>query len=85
MHIEEASKTVGEHGRIQSLMETFISQAARWWDSHQSCIQTWVISSTYFIEKFGGRKLTVQAQIPKFAQGLDLDENITRCEKELDT
>ena len=36
MHIEQVSKKIGEHGRLQSLVETFTGQAARWWDTHQS-------------------------------------------------
>ena len=36
MHIEQVSKNIGEHGRLQSLVETFTGQAARWWDTHQS-------------------------------------------------
>ena len=34
MHIEQVSKNIGEHGRLQSLVETFTGQAARWWDTH---------------------------------------------------
>ena len=29
MHIEQVSKNIGEHGRLQSLVESFIGQAAR--------------------------------------------------------
>ena len=35
MHIEQVSKNTGEHGRLQSLVETFTRQVARWWDTHQ--------------------------------------------------
>ena len=34
MHVEQVSKKIGEHGRLQSLVENFIGQAARWWDTH---------------------------------------------------
>ena len=34
MHVEQVSKNIVEHGRLQSLVETFIGQAARWWDTH---------------------------------------------------
>ena len=30
MHVEQVSKNIGEHGRLQSLVETFTGQAARW-------------------------------------------------------
>ena len=69
MHIEQVSKNIGEHGRLQSLVETFTGQAARWWDTHQSRLQTWTTVSTYFVERFGGKRLTKQAQIPMFIQG----------------
>ena len=36
MHIKKVSKNIGELGRLQSLVETFTGQAARWWDTHQS-------------------------------------------------
>ena len=36
MHVEQFSKNIDEHGRLQSLVETFTRQAARWWDTHQS-------------------------------------------------
>ena len=36
MHVEQVSKHIGEHGRLQSLVETFTGQAARWWDTHQT-------------------------------------------------
>ena len=36
MHIEQVSKNFGEHVQLQSLVETFIGQATRWWDAHQS-------------------------------------------------
>ena len=58
MHTEQVSKNIGEHGRIQSLVETFIGQAARWWDTHQTRLQTWTSASTYFVNRFGGKKLT---------------------------
>ena len=69
MHIEQVSKNIGEHGRLQSLVETFTGQAARWWDTHQTRLKTWTTGSTYFVERFGQKKLTKQAQIPIFTQG----------------
>ena len=69
LHIEQVSKNIGEHGRLQSLVETFTGQAARWWDTHQTKLQTWTTASTFFVERFGGKKLTQQAQIPTFTQG----------------
>ena len=49
MHVEQVSKNIGEHGQLQSLVETFTGQVARWWDTHQSRLQTWTIASTYFV------------------------------------
>ena len=69
MHIEQVSRNIGEHGQLQSLVETFTGQATRWWDTHQLRLQTWTTASTFFIEIFGGKKLTNQAQIPMFIQG----------------
>ena len=82
MHIEQVSRNIGEHGQLQSLVETFTGQDDRWWDTHQSRLQTWTTASTYFIEIFGGKKLTNQAQIPMFIQGQDPDKRIRTCEKE---
>ena len=81
MHIEQVSRNIGEHGRLQSLVETFTGQAARWWDTHQSRLQTWTTASTYFIERFRGKRLTNQAQIPIFIQGQDPEDHIRTCEK----
>ena len=50
MHIEQVSKNIGEHGRLQSLVETFTRQAARRWDTHQIRLQTWTTTSTDFVE-----------------------------------
>ena len=36
----------------------------------------------YFVEIFGGKKLTNQAQIPIFTQGQDPEKHIITCEKE---
>ena len=69
MHIQQVSKNIGEHGRLQSLVETFTRQAARCWDTHQTRLQTWTSTSTYFVERFGGKKLAKKAQIPIFIQG----------------
>ena len=40
MHVEQISKSIGDHDRLQSLVETFTDQAARWWDIHQTRLQT---------------------------------------------
>ena len=82
MHVEQVSKNIGEHGRLQSLVETFTGQAARWWDTHQTKLQTWTSAATYFVERFGGRKLTSHAQIPIFTQGKNPEEHIKTCETE---
>ena len=58
LHIEQVSKNLGEHGRLQSLVETFTGQVAQWWDTHQSRMQTWTTTSTYFVKIFWGKKLT---------------------------
>ena len=63
-------------------METFIGQASRWWDTHQSRLQTWTTTSNFFVEKFGRKKLTNQAQIPIFTQGQDPENQIKICEKQ---
>ena len=57
MHIEQVSKNIGKHGRLQSLVETFIGQIARWWDTHQSRLKIWKTTLTYFVERFGGKRL----------------------------
>ena len=46
LHIEQVSKNIGKHGQLQSLVETFTGQAARWWDTHQSRLKTWTTTST---------------------------------------
>ena len=39
-------------------------------------------TSMFFMERFGGKKLTVKVKIPKFIQGKDPEEHIARCESE---
>ena len=42
LHIEQVSKNLGEHGQQQSMVEMFIGQADRWWDTHSQgykCVQ----------------------------------------------
>ena len=46
LHIEQVSKNLGENGQLQILVETFIGQVGRWWDTHQSRLQTWETTST---------------------------------------
>ena len=82
MHVEQVSRNIGEHGRLQSLVENFTGQATRWWDTHQSRLQTWTIASTYFVKRFGGKKLTKQEQIPVFTQGQDPENHISIRERE---
>ena len=82
MHIEKVSKNVGEDGRLQILVETFIGQATRWWDTHQTKLQTWTTTSNYFVERFGGKKLTQKAQIPIFTQGQNPEDHIRTYERE---
>ena len=82
MHTEQVSKNIGEHGRLQSLVETFTGQASRWWDTHQTRLQTWIIASNFFIKIFGGKKITNQAQISIFNQGQNPEDHIRTCEKE---
>ena len=82
MHIEHMSKNIGEHGRLQSLVETFIGKVARWWDTDQTRLQIWTTAQTYFVERFGGNNLTNQAQIPIFIQGQNPEDHIKTCEKE---
>lgn len=54
VHVNEVSKDIGEQDRLQSSVETFTRQAARWWDTHQSRLQTYTTASTFFMERFGG-------------------------------
>ena len=58
LHVEQVSKNLAEHDRLQILVETFTGQAAGWWDIRQSRLQTWITTLTFLIERFGGRKLT---------------------------
>ena len=82
LHVEQVSKNLGEHGQLQSMVETFTGQAARLWDTHQSRLQMWKTSSTFFVERLKGRKLTKQAKIHVFTQGQDPKNHIRICEKE---
>ena len=60
----------------------FTGQAARWWDTHQTKLQTWTTASTFFVEWFGGKTLTQESQIPIFTQGQNPEEHIKTCEME---
>ena len=33
LHVEQVSKNLGGHGRLQILVETFTRQDTRWWDT----------------------------------------------------
>jgi hypothetical protein len=81
-HVEEVSKSVGEQGRTQSLVETFTGQDARWWETHSLRLQTWKIVSTYFVELFGEKKLSKAVDILVFKVGYDPIEHIHCCENE---
>ena len=59
-----------------------MGQVARWWDTHQSRLQMWMTTSTYFVKIFGGKKITNQTQIPVFTQGQDPEKHISTCEIE---
>lgn len=55
MHVNDVSKNVGDQGHLQSLVKTFTGQATRLWGRHQSQIQSWTTTSSYFVERFGGK------------------------------
>ena len=48
------------------------NHSPRWSETHKLQMPTWTIASTYFFERFGGKNITIEAQIPKFVQGMDL-------------
>lgn len=81
-HVNEVTKNIGEEVRLQSLVETFTGQASRWWGTHQSHLQTWMTTSTFFVERFRGNKLTAKAQITKFTEGNNPQKHIQECENE---
>lgn len=81
-HVKEVYKNVGEQGHLQSLIETFIGQASHWWGTHQFWLQLWTTTSTYFIQRFKGKKLIVEAHINKFLPDNKPNEHINSCEKE---
>ena len=41
IHLNKVSKNIGDKGFLQSLVESFTGQAARWWGTHQSQLQSW--------------------------------------------
>ena len=43
---------------------------------NQTRLQTWTTALNYFVERFGGKKLTNQAQIPIFIQGHNPKDHI---------
>ena len=81
-HLNEVTKNIGDQGCLQSLVESFTGQAARWWGTHQNRLQSWTTASTYFIERFGRQKLTAQVKITKFHPGDDLTKHVDLCQKE---
>jgi hypothetical protein len=48
-HLNEVAKNIGDQGHLQSLVESFIGQATRWWGTHQNRLQSWTTTSTYFV------------------------------------
>jgi len=82
VHLNEVSKDIGDQGRLQSLVETFTGQAARWWDTHHSQLQNWTTASTLFVERFGEKQLAAAATIPKFIQGANPEAHLIQCESE---
>ena len=36
VHLNEVTKNIGDQGHLQSLVESFIGQVARWWGTHQN-------------------------------------------------
>ena len=36
IHLNEVTKNIGDQGRLQSLVESFIGQVTRWWGMHQN-------------------------------------------------
>jgi hypothetical protein len=82
VHVDEVSKSVGDQGRIQSLVESFTGQATRWWETHAPRLQTWNTTTLYFVEIFGGKQLSTNLDIPTFKPGFDPVAHIQQCEKE---
>ena len=82
IHINQVSKNIGDQGHLQSLVELFIGKVACWWGTHQSRLQSWTTTSTYFFERFGGQKLTSQDEISTFHLGDDLTKHVELCQKE---
>jgi hypothetical protein len=65
---------------MQSLVENFIGQAARWWETHSPKLQTWMTMLEYFIKRFRDKKLSKVTDIPTFRIGYNPIEHIQRCE-----
>ena len=82
IHLNEVSKNIVDQGRLQSLVEFFIGKATHWWGTHQSRLQSWTTTSTYFGEWFGGQELIAQAEINTFHPGNDSTNHIDLCQKE---
>ena len=82
VHLNKVSKNIGDQGCLHSLVESFIGQASQWWGTHQSQLQSWTTTLSYFVERFGGQKLTAQAQISTFHLGDDPTKHVELCQKE---
>jgi hypothetical protein len=39
-HLNTVTKNIGDQGRLQSLVESFMGQATRWWGTHQNRLQS---------------------------------------------
>ena len=65
-----------DQGHLHSLVELFIGQATHWWGTQQSQLQSWTTTSTYFVERFGGQKITAQAKINTFHPGHDPTKHV---------
>ena len=82
IHLNEVSKNIGDQGCLQSLVESLTGKATRWWGTHKSRLHIWMTKSTYFVKRFGGQKLTTQADINTFHPGDDPTKHIELCQKE---
>lgn len=82
IHLNEVDKNIGDQGLLHSLVESFTGQATRWWGTHQSRLQSWTTTSMYFVDRFGGQKLTAQPQIRTFHPRDDPTKHVKLCQKE---
>lgn len=76
VHVNEIAIYFGEKGRVQILVETFTRKSTRWWGTHQPHLQTWIETLTYFIQRFGGKKIIEEDEIKKILPRKDPQEHI---------